>query len=592
MKKILIPTLMAALLFAACQHDTKPADADLVVLYTTDVHGACLGFDIKLNAPAKTSLANVSTYLKQVRQECPGQMLLFDTGDFLQGQPSVYYYNYIDTVSTHVVAATYNYLGYDALGMGNHDIEAGEAVYHDRLPLQLQMPLLCANAIDTRTIRTEGDLNTGEPMFQPYAIFERSHLKIAVLGMITPHIHAWLPKALWPHLEFQDMVECAQRWVPYIQKNEKPDLIIGLFHAGGDYTVNGSDLDSYKNENGSIPAITKVPGFDICLLGHDHQERDLRIVSVAGDTVPVIDAVTQARKVGRIDVHFSRQADGSYKKQFSTRLVDMRDYAPDSAYLQTFEPIVETVNSYVDAPICKLSSPLQGLDGLVGPSAFVDLIHDTQLWATHADISLAAILSPYEVVPAGTVTMRHLFTLYKYENQLFTISMTADEVRRYLEYGYSMQYNTMHSASDHLLLFSDLTPTHPRLATPTFNYTSAAGIRYEVDVTQEPGNRVRLISMSDGAAIDPDKLYRVAINSYQYSGGGNFIPDGLGWDSETLESRTLDTTPIDVRRYLARYLATMQEVQPHLRGDWQVVPQTWWKAAKDRDIKFMHANQR
>ncbi|MBO6012363.1 MAG: bifunctional metallophosphatase/5'-nucleotidase [Bacteroidales bacterium] len=592
MKKIVLPMLTAVTLLVACQDNTKPVKTDLVVLYTTDVHGACLGFDIKHNAPARTSLANVSTYLQKVREENPGRVLMFDTGDFLQGQPSMYYYNYIDTATEHLAAATYNYLGYDAIGVGNHDIEAGEAVYLNRLPQQFQMPWLCANAIDTRTLGPDGDLKSGEPMFQPYAVYERNHLKIAVLGMITPHIAAWLPKSLWPNLEFQDMVECAERWVPYIQENEHPDLLIGLFHAGGDYTVNNSDLDSYMNENGSIPAVTKVPGFDICLLGHDHQERDLRVVNIAGDTIAILDAVTEARKVGRIDIHFTRQQDGSYRKQTKTQLIDMADYEPDSTYLQTFQPYVDAVNAYVDAPICQLTAPLNGTDGLVGPSEFVDLIHETQLWATHAEISLASILSPYEVVPEGEVTMRHLFSLYKYENQLFSIEMTADEVRRYLEYGFSMQFATMHSAADHLLLFANDTAAKPRLQTPTFNYTSAAGIRYEVDVRKEAGKRVRLLSMSDGSPIDPDKRYRVAINSYQYSGGGNFIPNGLGWNQETLLSRTLDTTPVDVRRYMARYLAETKVVTPRLRGDWKVIPEARWKAAKERDLKLLQANQR
>lgn len=588
--RIRTSVLLAAMVVSLTACQNKPAEADLVILYTTDVHGALLPWDIRKNAPAETSLANVSSYLKQERQANPDNILLFDTGDILQGQPSVYYYNYTDTVSQHVAAAIYGYLGYDAIGVGNHDIETGEDVYGRRLKRQLNMPWLAANAIDTRT---------GEPMFQPYATFTRQGIKVCVLGMITPNIHAWLPKSLWPNLEFEDMVECAGKWIPRIQETEKPDLIIGLFHAGGDYTQNGADLDTPFNENGSVPAAIKVPGFDLCLLGHDHQISTLKVENIQGDSVVLIDAQTQARLVGRADIHFTLQNDGSYKKEIRTEMVDMRQYAPDPDFCNFAQTFVDTCNTFVDSPVGELTADLSGINGLFGPCPFMDLIHEAQLWATHSDISLAAVLSPYDRIPAGAITMRHLFTLYKYENQLFTVAMTADEVRQYLEYGFSKQFNTMTSANDHLMAFEldqngkVMTGNFgAKLKGITFNFTSAAGIRYIVDVSKPAGERVKILSMSDGSDIDPDKRYRVAINSYQYSGGGLFIPEGLQWDDATLQERTLDTTPTDVRRYIAQYIRENSPITPHLRGDWSIIPTDWWAKGKQRDMKAMNANQR
>lgn len=577
-----------ALSLASC--NKKPAEADLVVLYTTDTHGALLNWDIKRNIPAGTSLANVASYLKWERAKNPEKVLLFDTGDFLQGQPSVYYYNYIDTTSLHVAAAAYNYLGYDALGVGNHDIETGEDVYNRRFKQQLNMPWLAANAIDQRT---------GEPMFQPYATFEKQGIKVAVLGMITPNIHAWLPKSLWPNLEFEDMVECAAKWIPVIKEKEKPDLIIGLFHAGGDYTQNGSDMDTRFNENGSVPAAVKVPGFDLCLLGHDHQLSSMKVENVAGDSVLLIDAKTQALWVGRVDIHLTLQEDGTYKKELTPSMADMRDFGSDIEYNEYMKQYVESSNSFVDSPVGELTSDLVGINGLFGPCEFMDLIHDAQLWATKADISLAAVLSPYDKVRTGNITMRHLFTLYKYENQLFTVSMTADEVRQYLEYGFSKQFNTMKSANDHLMAFeldekgNVVEGTFgAKLKGITFNFTSAGGIRYVVDVSKPEGERVKLLSMSDGSPIDNNKRYSVAINSYQYSGGGLFIPQGLKWDDATLKERTIDTTPVDVRRYIAQYIAEHSPITPHLRGDWKIIPTDWWEKGKARDMKAMNADQR
>lgn len=572
MKKTALTLLSAiAMVLTSCSTDSKPQTADIVVLYTTDVHGACLPFDFKKNEPASTSLANVCSYVRQQRETSADNLLLFDTGDFLQGQPSIYYYNFVDTLTQHVAARVYNYMGYDAIGVGNHDIEPGESVYHNRIPNMLNMPLLCANAIDQRT---------GEPMFQPYSAITRQGVKIAILGLITPHIHAWLPKTLWPNLEFEDMVECAQKWIPIIQEREHPDIIVGLFHAGGDYEVDGNTADTRFNENGSIPVAMRVPGFDLVFIGHDHSTRNLDIVNTVGDTVKVLDAATQARLIGRADIHLERQQDGTYRKTIATSMIETAEYEPDPEFCAEFEADIKKVNEYVDSPIGILTADLEGINGLYGPCAFMDLIHDAQLWATKADVSMAAVLSPYDHIPAGPLTMRHLFTIYKYENQLFTLRMSGADIKQYLEYGFTNQFATMHTANDHLIRRGD----DGKPVTPTFNYTSAAGIRYTVDITKPAGERVEILSMSDGSEFSLERDYRVAVNSYQASGGGNFVPVGLGWDAATLKEHTIDTTPIDVRRYVAAYIAERDTITPHLRGDWQVIPTDLWQAGKDREI--------
>lgn len=109
---------------------------------------------------------------------------MVDNGDILQGQPTAYYYNFIDTVSTHVVAEIQNFMGYAVGNMGNHDVETGHAVY-DRWIKQCKFPVLGANIVDNAT---------GKPYLKPYEIINRDGVKIAILGMITPAIPSWLPE--------------------------------------------------------------------------------------------------------------------------------------------------------------------------------------------------------------------------------------------------------------------------------------------------------------------------------------------------------------------------------------------------------------
>lgn len=563
----------------------KPKEAELTLLYTTDVHGAILPYDFNKDRVATTSLANVAAYVKQERDKNKDGVLLLDGGDFLQGQPSIYYSNFEDTISEHIQSRVMEYVGYDAATVGNHDIEPGESVYA-RVQKDFDFPWLAANAIDTRT---------GKPFFEPYAVFERNGIKIAVLGMITPNISAWLPKYLWENIEFKDMVETAQEWVPYIQKKEKPDLLIGLFHSGSDYTVDGNTLDTHKNENGAIPAVMKVDGFDIALLGHDHQEKAEVITNNFGHKVAVLDAQTGARYVGRADIKLRRNGD-SYDKEIVPSLVEMKNVAQDSAFVATFDKDVKQINEYVDAEIGLLTDTLRSQDALYGPSEFMDLIHNAQLQATGADVSFAGVLSTDAVIPTGKLTMRNLFTLYKYENLLYTMSLTGKEIEDFLEYGYDRQYNQMKSPTDHLLNFKKDEKgnliKNPRFGytfvTPSFNFTSAAGIKYTVDVTKPAGEKVTILSMSDGTPFDPAKEYKVAVNSYQASGGGGFFFDGLGFTKEQTDARVINASKNDVRKYIADYIRQQKQITPKSRGDWKVIPENYFEAGKATDKKLMN----
>lgn len=196
----------------------------LKIIQTSDIHGNFFPYDFINRKAWSGSLARVHAYVEQERKTFGENLILLDNGDILQGQPTVYYYNFIDTTSTHICADMMNFMRYDVGNVGNHDIETGHAVY-DRWIKQCDFPILGANIIDTKT---------GKTYLPPYKIIEKDGLKIAIFGMITPAIPAWLAENLWSGLRFEDMEECAKKWVTIIKKEETPDIIIGLFHSGRD----------------------------------------------------------------------------------------------------------------------------------------------------------------------------------------------------------------------------------------------------------------------------------------------------------------------------------------------------------------------
>lgn len=183
----------------------------LKIAVTSDVHGNYFPYNFITRSPGDGSLARVATRVNELRDSLGrDRVILLDNGDILQGQPTAYYYNFIKTDAPHLTARMLKWLDYDAETIGNHDVETGHAVY-DRYRKDLgSLPLLGANVID----RT-----TGKPYLQPYTVLDKDGIRIAVLGLLTPAIPAWLPETLWDGLEFEDMVESAGKWVPYIMEN-------------------------------------------------------------------------------------------------------------------------------------------------------------------------------------------------------------------------------------------------------------------------------------------------------------------------------------------------------------------------------------
>lgn len=572
-------SLLLSLFLLSLTAGARDREVSLRVVGTSDVHGNYLPYDFIERRPWQGGLSRVKTYVDRQRATLgKDHVLLLDNGDILQGQPTAYYYNFIDTTTTHLCADALNYIGYDAATVGNHDIETGHAVY-DRWVNDCHFPMLGANVI----VRA-----TEQPYWRPYVIIERAGLRIAILGMITPGIPQWLPENLWAGLRFDDMEATARRWMPVLRNEEKADIIIGLFHSG----VGNPDNAAPMRENASLRVARQVPGFDLVICGHDHREARRRLLNVAGDSVLVLNPGANGMNVTEADITLRYDKRGQLKgKTVEGRLVPIADIAPDADYTAHFAEAQHTVDAFVDEVIGHNTSELSTRPAYFGSSAFVDFIHTLQLQISGADISFCAPLAFDASIPAGDIRVSDMFNLYKYENQLYVMNLTGAEIHRYLEYSYGGWVEQMHSADDHLLLFRDnaaqLSDPWQRLQTPSYNFDSAAGLCYTVDVSQPKGQRVTITSLADGTPFDETKTYRVAVNSYRGGGGGGLLTEGAGIAKDSLTSRIVWATEKDLRYYLMQEIRRQGTIAPAALHQWRFVPEDWVEAATARDRELL-----
>ncbi|WP_288521645.1 bifunctional UDP-sugar hydrolase/5'-nucleotidase [uncultured Brachyspira sp.] len=587
----------------------KPkGEINFTIVETTDIHGMIFPYNFITDREENTSMAHISSYIKKLKSEGK-TVLLLDNGDTLQGQPTVYYYNFIATNKKHIWAEVLNYMNYDIVTMGNHDIEAGHTVY-DKIVKEIKAPVIVANLINEKT---------KEPYFKPYSIIKKSGIKIAVLGMIEPAIERQLPKNLYEGIIAEDMIECAKKWIKIIKEKEKPDLIIGLFHSGANYT---EDKEKYKNENASQLVAQEVDGFDIIFVGHDHQgwsgkgydeitkQKTKDVKSPSGKIVPIYGGVNAARLIASVDVRMIYDKDAKkWNIDFNGELIEPSKFEADKEFLDRFNDYKDEIKVWVERDIGELNTKLTSDEAMFGDSYFLSFIHNLQFeiakkeLGEKADISFAAPLSKDAVLNVGKVKVRDMFNLYPYENFFYVMRLTGKQIKDIMEYSYCRQFNRMTNINEHLiyfkrdasgnLIFNNRYNSYDTL-TQTYNYESFGGLNYIVDVRKGYGDRINIISMSDGSNFDLNKEYKIAINSYRGSGGGGHLTQGAKIDLKTLQNMDLviKSTDKDLRFYMMKWFEEQtNSITVEKLNNWKVIPEDYLKAGRERDYKLLYPDK-
>ena len=581
MKKFVITAIMMMGVLSVMGTPKGNKTVKLKVIETSDVHGYFFPWDFTEGKPLKGSLVRANTYINKERKKYGQNLLLIDNGDILQGQPCAYWSNFVMPEDENLAASVINYMKYDAETVGNHDIEPGHQVY-DKWIREVRCPLLGANIVKEGFKNGEATPSHIYDGLKPYSVHMKDGVKICVIGMLTPAIPCWLNQQIWKGMEFEEMTACARKWVKYIKEHEKPDLIFGLFHSG----LNGGIKTDEYDEDATEAVAKEVPGFDIIFFGHDHQVHNEWITNCEGQQVLCIDPSCFVKNVAEAEITLTYKKGKLTKKEIKGNIVSVLDEEIDQQMMQHFDKDIQKIKNYVAQRVGEFKNAVYTSESFFGNSAFTDLIHALQLQISKADISFTAPLAFNTTIKAGEVKMADMFKLYRFENLMFVLRMTGEEIHRHLEFSYGMWTNTMKSENDHALLLNDNAKDDQQrtgFKYYTFNFDSAMGIDYEVDLTKPEGQKVHILRMSNGEPFNESKWYKVVMNSYRANGGGELLTKGAGIPKDSLESRVVFHTPLDLRHYLTEEIRHQGIIDPQPANNWRFVPEAWAKPALERD---------
>ncbi len=571
--------LALAVLAASCATGPKDGEYELQLFTTNDVHGTY--FDSTyVSTKTKNSLMAVNRYVDSVRTAVgPDKVIFVDAGDCLQGDNASYYYNYVETSKPHLYARLVNYMKYDAVTVGNHDIETGHPVY-DRVRKDMgRIPWLAANAIDTQT---------GEPYFDDYTIVKKAGLKVAIIGFTNPNIKNWLTEKLWSGMEFKSLLPYVQEYVDKVIEKEQPQVVIVSVHSGT------GDGDGSILESQGLDLFRTLRGVDFLICSHDH-----RPFIAQTDSICLINSGSHCRNIGHGTLSVKVEDGQVVAKTLGAGLIPVRRDAVDPKMEAAFHSDYQAIKDFTLRPVGDLKADLVTRDSYAGQCDYMNLIHRVSLTGPPAQISFAAPLTYNGYIKAGALLYNDLFTVYPYENELFVVKMSGREIRNYLEYSYDTWINTVTGKrkDEHILKIQKA--DDPRtgqqwysFVARSYNFDSAAGINYTVDVTKPYGKRVHITTLANGEEFSDEGQYNVAMTSYRASGGGDLMREGAGIDTDRIDERILERYPA-IRDMLYDYLTVHGGADPEEFGDpdiigsWSFIPEKVARPLLEKDMALM-----
>ena len=255
MKKILILCL-ALLALLGCRQQPR-----LVILHTNDTHShfePLRGGELDGHGGAIERAAFVDSVRAVYGAD---KVLLLHAGDFSQGTP------YFSELGGALEPLIINDFAYDCTTLGNHEFDNDIEALTERLKvLGPATKVVCANL----------DLSPFElgEYVQPYAVLERSGLKIGIIGLEAT-LSGNVSQTVASRLQQFDNAEVTNRWADYLHEEEKCDLIILLSHIG------------YQEDQALVPQLRWV---DLVIGGHSHTFVDgfVYVADSQGRQVPII----------------------------------------------------------------------------------------------------------------------------------------------------------------------------------------------------------------------------------------------------------------------------------------------------------------
>ncbi len=491
-------TLAACLLVAgALGAQRRPATRTLVVVATSDVHGRLRGWDYYDTRPDSAhSLAAAATIVDSVRTMHPGDVLLVDAGDLLQGNPLTTVAARSRATGTHPVIAAMNAMGYDAAAVGNHEYNYGLPLMQ-RAFRSARFPFLSANAVAAK--RADA--------LPSFTIVRRGDLRVGIIGATTPGVMVWDRENVKGRIRYTDIIPSLQA-AAATARRAGADVVIAVVHAGLDgaasYDTVGTGLPG-ENVVARIPH--DVQGLDLVVYGHSHRE----MIDTMVNGVRLMQPRNYAATVGIATLELARR--GTSWRVTSSRgaSVKVSSHAESPVVLRATESAHRAALAYVAESIGVSRVAWRADLARAIDMPITDLVGEVMRRASGAQLAASPAFSLDASLDSGTVTVAEIAKLYPFENTLRAVRISGAQLRAFLEHS-ARYWKTWTPESSGSLVNNTV---------PGYNFDMVVGAQYDIDLSKPVGQRITSLSVSGTPVADGDS-FTIALSNYRQTGGGGF----------------------------------------------------------------------
>lgn len=512
--------------------------AQLRILATTDIHMHLLGHDYVSDQPtAHKELSGIATLIDKARAEAWADhagCILLDNGDMFQGTIIGDILAASPVTPRHPIVCCINALGYDAVGLGNHDLDFGLPYLRD-VSAHLNMPLVSTNL----NLHTQNFIqNTALIECKlPERDGEDSHLKVGVLSILPAKTAIWNRHVLEGHADVASPIASLRIAVKNLRAGGA-QLVILLAHMG----IGGADPGQDEN----ALSFAQVPGIDAIIAGHTHRrfpggdhaglsgvdasngtlaKRPAIMPGSAGSDLAVLDlTLAKTHKNGwKVTRHSSKLRSNTPETRADAKITALCMPAHHAARKQLSEPIGHTHETLHNYFSLAMPTGIAALTARAKARVVRSALAGTKDAGTPLLASVAAHTAGgrggpdhFLCIPKGPVLRRHIAGLSPYANQIWAVRITGTDLRARLENTASV-FHTLEQDNANQPLIDTLIPA--------FNFDTVFGVTYRIDPTKPPGNRIAMLRY-EGHPIASDDCFILATNQFRAAGGGGVTAAG------------------------------------------------------------------
>lgn len=429
-------------------------DKKITLLHTNDMHG--FFNEGKYDGMGAAKLKTVFDMYDA------DKTLILDGGDATQG------HNLVTLSKGEKAIDIMNALGYDAMTVGNHEFDYGQAQLEKNVSMA-DFPVVAANV-----------KKDGVDYLTPYVIKEVDGVKVAIFGLATPETTYKSHPDNSAGLTFESPTSVAAALVPTLEG--MADVVVCLAHLG--------DEGTYTSES----VANAAPGIDVIIDGHSHSTYETGMV--VGSTL-ITSAGEKTKNVGVIEITLTDGAVASSAKLFTK--AESADIEGDATIAALIEEI-NAANAIIENEVVATTDIV--LDGereqvRTGETNLGNLIAEALKDVSGADVALTNGGGIRTSIDVGDITKGEVLTVLPFGNTVRVIELTGADLIAAIENGVG-EAPEANGAFPHI-----------------------AGMMVEYDSSKEVGSRVVSLKVN-GVAVDEAATYTLATNDFLVAGGDDY----------------------------------------------------------------------